>query len=73
MNFILKLSCCFGISIASFIVFVSIIGPMLARIFNWKGNDHTALFGPEWIWNYGFYILLITFFASVLYFGWSEK
>lgn len=73
MNFISKLLTCGLVGIVFFVLFILVIGPFLAHKFNWKGNDPTALFGPEWIWNYGFIIFLATFVLSVGYFSLVEK
>lgn len=70
--FIFKLLTCGLVSLVSFAIFVLIVGPFLANKFNWRGSDPTALFGPEWIWNYGLLVLLITFILSACYFSLTE-
>ena len=57
----------FIVSVAFFVLFVSTIGPIIAKTFNWHGNDPTALFGPEWIWNYGFVLTVVLFFVVALF------
>lgn len=69
MNFASKLLTCGLMSVLSFVIFVLFIGPFFANKFNWKGNDPTALFGPEWIWNFGIYVFLVTFGLLVCYFS----
>lgn len=56
-----------GISAGSFVLFVLIVGPLLVRVFGWRGNDPTALFGPEWVWNYGCATCLAAFILSAFY------
>jgi len=68
MNFILAFVKSFAVSVAFFVLFVSVIGPLLAKTFNWHGDDPTALFGPEWIWNWAFILAIVSFFASALFF-----
>ena len=68
MNFISTFIKSFTVSVVFFVLFVSNIGPILAKNFNWHGDDPSTLFGPEWIWNYGFIIALVSFFFSALLF-----
>lgn len=67
MNFISTFIQSFIVSVAFFVLFVSTIGPIIAKTFNWHGNDPTALFGPEWIWNYGFVLTVVLFFVVALF------
>jgi hypothetical protein len=67
MNFILIFIQSFIVSVAFFVLFVSTIGPIIAKTFNWHGNDPTALFGPEWIWNWGFFLTIVLFFIVALF------
>lgn len=68
MNFLSTFIKCFTTSVAFFLLFVLVIGPLLAKTFNWRGNDPTALFGPEWIWNWAFILSLVCFFVSAILF-----
>jgi len=53
-------------------LFVGFIGPFFANTFDWHGDDPTALFGPEWIWNYAFFWSIICFFVSAICFGRTD-
>jgi hypothetical protein len=68
MNFLSTFIKCFATSAAVFCLFVLIIGPVLAQTFNWHGDDPTALFGPEWIWNWAFILSVVCFFVSAFLF-----
>lgn len=68
MNFLLTFIKCFATSAVVFLLLVSVVGPLLAKTFNWHGDDPTALFGPEWIWNYAFILSVVSFFVSAFLF-----